>query len=172
MKKMNEVVVDTNVMLSANGQHPDISPAGVKQCVDRIQTVMRESIICIDERFEIIKEYGNKIDQKLQPGIGYQFYKWVLQNRLNPAKVAQVSLIAHAERGYESFPDDSELSNFDPPDRKFVAVAAAHASKPPILQAADSKWLGWAQALKRHGIRVDFVCPNDIRRFHQNKGGK
>ncbi|MBF0305520.1 MAG: hypothetical protein HQL41_07725 [Alphaproteobacteria bacterium] len=169
---MTAVVVDTNVILAANGQHQDLSPNGVRQCSDRILSVIKGHRVCIDDGFEIIKEYGNKICSKKQPGIGYQFYKWVVQNRSNENIISAVVLVRHQTRGYESFPDDPELANFDPPDRKFVAVAALHASNPIILQATDSKWLGWDGALKRHGVQVEFVCPVDIERFRQNKLGK
>lgn len=169
---MSVVVVDTNVMLVANGQHPDFSAGGVKLCVDRLRTVMSGSVVCIDSNFEILKEYGNKIDSKKRPDVGFQFYRWLLQNRTNRSKVHVVELVGHPVRGYETFPEDSDLATFDPPDRKFVAVAAAHADKPPILQASDSKWLGWAAALKRHGITVDFLSPEDITRFHRNKAGR
>jgi len=77
----------------------------------------------------------------------------------------------HDKRGFESFPDDPDLINFDLPDRIFVAVASAHSNKPPISQAADSKWLDWVPALKRHGIEVKFLCPTDIQKFHQSKFG-
>lgn len=70
----------------------------------------------------------------------------------------------------ESFPDDPALAAFDPADRKFVAVAAVCPEKPPILQAADSKWWDWAKALKRHGLKVEFLCPEDIARFRARKG--
>lgn len=65
----------------------------------------------------------------------------------------------------------AELINFDAPDRKFVAVSAAHPDRPPIAQAADSKWLDWAPALQRHGIQVEFLCLVDIQRFHDKKFG-
>jgi hypothetical protein len=68
-----------------------------------------------------------------------------------------------------SFPDDPDLAQFDPSDRKFVAVAAAHPERPPILQAADSKWLAWEKPLRRHDITVEFLCPDDIERFQANK---
>jgi hypothetical protein len=80
-----------------------------------------------------------------------------------------VPLQKHHERGFTNFPDDTELANFDEPDRKFVAVAAAHPKHPPILQAADSKWLDWEAALNRHCVEVDFICKADIQRFHQRK---
>jgi hypothetical protein len=85
--------------------------------------------------------------------------------------VDQVPLREHAVRGFDSFPDHADLAMFDPPDRKFVAVACAHPQKPPILQATDSKWLDWAEPLKRCGITVEFICQDDIARFHANKFG-
>lgn len=51
------------------------------------------------------------------------------------------------------------------------AVSAAHPDRPPIAQAADSKWLDWAPALQRHGIQVEFLCLVDIQRFHDKKFG-
>jgi hypothetical protein len=97
---------------------------------------------------------------------------WALQNNANATKCDCIDLHLHPDRGYKSFPDDERLSKFDPPDRKFVAVAVAHENHPPILQAADSKWLGWAPALSDHGIEVDFLCPDDIQRFRDKKSGK
>jgi hypothetical protein len=39
------------------------------------------------------------------------------------------------------------------------------------LQAADSKWLDWAAALKRYKVEVIFICEEDIRRFQDRKAG-
>ena len=88
---------------------------------------------------------------------------------LEPNRVECVELEDHAGRMFASFPDDARLAKFDPSDRKFVAVAAAHPQKPPILQATDSKWLNWEKPLRRHGITVEFLCRNDIARFKANK---
>ena len=96
---------------------------------------------------------------------------WALRNRANPKAVDLVSLEIDPERGFVSFPPDPDLENFDPPDRKFVAAAAAHPEQVEVLQAADSKWLGWKAALERHGIPVKLLCQADIERFHQNKLG-
>ena len=83
-----------------------------------------------------------------------------------------IELVEHPELGFESFPNNRGLSTFDPSDRKFVAVANAHPNKPPILQAADSKWLDWEAPLAAHGLRVDFLCPDDIKRIHAKKFGR
>lgn len=168
---MSVAVVDTNVILVANGQHQDISPECVKTCALVLQNIMKKGRLALDDGFLVLLEYQNKTQPKQGNRPGDAFVKWALNNRSNAKWVDQVPLLAHDKRGFESFPDDAELVNFDAPDRKFVAVSGAHPDKPPIAQAADSKWLDWAPALHRHGIKVDFLCQADIQRFHENKFG-
>lgn len=168
---MSVTVVDTNVILVANGQHQDVSPECVKTCALALQDVMRSGKLVLDDGFRILLEYQKKTQPKNGNRPGDAFVKWALNNRCNIKHVDQVTLLEHDERGFESFPDDSKLANFDAPDRKFVAVSGAHPDKPSIAQAADSKWLDWAAALERHGIEVDFLCQADIQRFHAKKFG-
>lgn len=168
---MSVTVVDTNVILVANGQHQDVSPACVIGCVLALEQVKNSGKLVLDEGFLIIREYQNKTQPKKGNRPGDAFVKWALNNQRNRKHVAQVTLTEHNERGFVSFPDDPELANFDAPDRKFVAASGAHPKKPSISQAADSKWLDWAPALKRHGIEVEFLCPIDIQMFHKKKFG-
>jgi hypothetical protein len=165
-------IVDTNVILVANGQHEDVGPLCVATCALKLQSIMTDGRIALDQAFEILLEYQNKTTPKMGNRPGDAFVKWALQNNANAAKCDRIELHFHPDHSYKSFPVDERLSKFDPPDRKFVAVAAAHENHPPILQAADSKWLGWAPALSDHGIEVDFLCPGDIQRFHDKKSAK
>jgi hypothetical protein len=165
-------IVDTNVILVANRQHADVGPLCVAACALKLQSIMADGRIALDQAFEILIEYQNKTTPKMGNRPGDAFVKWALQNRANTTRCDSIELHPHPDRGYQSFPDDERLSKFDPPDRMFVAVAAAHENHPPILQAADSKWLGWAPALSDHGLEVDFLCPKDIQRFHDKKSGK
>jgi hypothetical protein len=162
-------IVDTNVILVANGQHQDISADCVAVCATVLQKIMQGGRFAVDDQFEILTEYQNKPKVENQPGTA--FLKWALRNYTNKSRCDLVGIPTHKTRGYESFPDDARLENFDLPDRKFVAVAAAHSEHPPILQAADSKWLGWAPALKDHDIDVEFLCREDIERFRAKKAG-
>lgn len=164
-------IVDTNVILVANGQHQDVSPGCIARCTMKLQSIMQRERIALDDSFRILSEYQNKTQPKRGNRPGDAFVKWALRNNANLTKCDLVPLQEHPVRGFESFPDDDNLANFDEPDRKFVAVAAAHPTHPQILQAADSKWLDWEPALKRHGVEVDFVCRDDIERFHRNKFG-
>jgi len=163
------IVVDTNVILVANGQHPDVSATCVASCVARLRSIEQSGRVAIDDGYQILKEYQNKTEPYAGKRAGDVFLKWLLRNNANLQRCVQVPLVEHAERGFESFPDDERLANFDPPDRKFVAVAAAHGAKPPILQAADSKWLAWSKGLADHGVKVEFLCPTDIAGFENNK---
>ena len=60
---------------------------------------------------------------------------------------------------FDEFPSDAALEAvIDRSDRKFFAVSNAHRDKPPILEATDTKWLGWEDQLKQHGIKVEVLC--------------
>ena len=67
------------------------------------------------------------------------------------------------ETDFQEFPTDPALADFDPDDRKFIAVALAHAENPSILQAVDSAWWTYRDALRQNGVTVDFICEDDIR---------
>ncbi len=165
------MVVGTNVVLVANGQHQDISRECVANCALALQDLMQQRRLVLDEGFLILIEYQNKTQPKTGNRPGDAFVKWALRNRVNQKFVDIVAIQDNHSRGFDSFPDDPALATFDAPDRKFVAVAGAHAGQPPILQAADSKWLDWSPTLKQYGITVDFLCQADIERFHKNKFG-
>jgi hypothetical protein len=73
---------------------------------------------------------------------------------------------------FAEFPGDVALaSSFDPADRKFVAVASVHPEQPPILEAADRKWLGWETDLLRHGIRLEILCRCELAAIRNRKLG-
>lgn len=163
------VVVDTNVILTANRQHADVSEACIVSCAKRLHEIVTSGRVAIDDEYRILKEYQNGTTPHIGKRPGDAFVKWLLRNNANPLRCDQVKLMDHAERGYESFPQDDRLDAFDPADRKFVAVAHAHADKPPILQATDSKWIDWASALSDQGVGVEFLCPTDIRTFDDRK---
>ena len=166
---MKAVVIDTNVVLVANKQHPDVSDGCVVACAKRLETVMKSGKLALDDRFLILREYLNKTMPKTGNRPGDAFVKWALRHNANSERVDTVPIKEHNTRGFESFPDAPDLETFDPADRKFIAVANAHRHKPPIVQAADSKWLDWATALKRHGITVEFICEDDIKRFRKSR---
>ena len=107
---------------------------------------------------------------KGQPGVGDRFMKWVHDHRWSLPDSQRV-VIAKNSDSYNEFPEHEGLVNFDISDRKFVAAANAHPEKPPILQAADSKWWGWKDALEEVGITAYFLCPEYIEAKYVKKMG-
>lgn len=162
-------VIDTNVLLVANGCHADVSAACQLECVNRLLAQRQIGVTVIDDSFRILSEYQNKTSPNQPKGVGDSFLKWLLQNQANGALVHRVSITETAPDMYAEFPDAALQPRFDASDRKFAAVANAHHAKPPIWQAADSKWLDWWQALLAQGVKVEFLCPEDVRAAHRKK---
>jgi len=166
---MMRAVVDTNVVLVANGSHADVSPDCVDACIDRLETLMKNGRVVIDDAYRILGEYQNKTSPMKNKGPGDAFVRWLLRNSANTRHVEQVALTEPAENVFNEFPDAALQATIDPPDRKFLAAAAAHPSRPPVWQATDSKWLNWWQPLKAAGVSVEFLCPDDVCRFYARK---
>ena len=167
---MSASVVDTNVINVANGSHGEVSPECVIACVERLNELMKFGVLVLDDRNRILLEYQKKTSPRSAKGVGDLFVQWALRHQYQVNRVQQVSITEHAPDRYVEFPDDLALeSNFDPSDRKFAAVAHAHADKPTIWQAADCKWLDWWPALKACGVEVDFLCGSDVCRFYAKK---
>lgn len=161
-------VIDTNVLLVANGQHADVSEDCVTECVKRLQAIQKNGITVIDDGYRILGEYQHKTSLSPPKGVGDVFLKWLLR-QAGTAQVEQITLNESSENCFAEFPDPMLEPIFDAPDRKFAAVAHAHPNKPAILQAADCKWLDWWPALGAKGVNVEFLCPNDACSFYSKK---
>jgi hypothetical protein len=164
-----KAVIDTNVLLVANGQHADVSPSCVTACVTRLQEMGKAGITVIDDDFRILGEYLNKSSINPAKGVGDVFLKNLLRHTGNPKKCEQVVLTETGVNEFSEFPDHALQPAFDAPDRKFAAVAYAHIDKPPVWQAADCKWIDWWPALHAKGISIEFLCSDDVCRFYRKK---
>ena len=163
---MMTVVVDTNVPKVANGFSEQASEDCVEICVERLEQITAgEMKLALDDQRRIIDEYRRQLNPSGQPGFGDAFLKWVEINWTNPERCDRISLtpVDGPKINFEEFPDDSELETFDDDDRKFIAVAWAHPEKPPILQAVDSKWRDFLDALQRNRVTVEYICEDYIQ---------
>jgi hypothetical protein len=166
---MNTCVVDTNVLLVANGSHDDVSPECVIACVTRLKELMESGILVVDDGYRILSEYQNKSNSRNARGVGDVFVRWVLRHIGQENRVQQVSLTESEKHRYAEFPDAELEPLFDAPDRMFAAVSNTHADRPPIWQATDCKWLNWWEAMHACGIDVEFLCKDDVCRFYAKK---
>jgi hypothetical protein len=166
---MTKVVIDTNVLLVANGKHEDVSEECVAECAKRLEAISKTGVVYLDDGYRILSEYKNKTSPNQPKGPGDVFLKWLLRNTANSQRVIQVAITESPKNHFAEFPGTDLQASFDPPDRKFVAVANAHTDKPRLWQAADCKWLKAWPKLREAGVEVDFLCPDDICRFYKEK---
>jgi len=167
-------VVDTNVATTANGSNPGAPASCVAASARALWELIQRGHLFIDESGRIVGEYRNNLAAGGQPGPGDAFYKWVLTYEWNEQRVTRVE-ITPADRGdgedFDELPLPPKGVRYDPSDRIFLAVAAAHREHPAIWQSFDSKWWGWRGALEAVGVSLHFLCEAEIARKHVAKMG-
>ena len=154
-----EVVVDTNVAVVANGCHDAADDACVSRCLHELRRIQHDCRLLLDDRWLILKQYQSKLGSRGQARPGDAFIKWALTNQGDEARVRQIAITPDPDRGFVEFPADAKLANFDNDDRKFAAVAIASATSSPVLNASDTDWWHYRDALQEHGITISFLCP-------------
>jgi hypothetical protein len=157
---LNAFVIDTNVAVVASRRAPQAKPACILACVDALEEIAREGKVILDDRYRILHEYMKNLSLSGQPGLGDAFFKWVWQNQGNIERCERVAIHQRGSgaEDYSEFPTDPSLHDFDPSDRKFVAVALGSKNSPEILNAVDPDWWEHRLALKRCGVRLRFLC--------------
>jgi hypothetical protein len=166
-------VVDTNVAKTANGANAEAPLACVAASARALQEVMKNGHVFLDDAGRIVEEYRANLSAKGQPGPGDVFFKWLLTHEWSGRKITRVTITPkpHDDQDFEELPAPPNGVAYDRSDRKFLAVAAAHPDRPPILQAFDSKWWGWQTALAAAGVTIHFLCPDAIEAKYAEKMG-
>lgn len=171
---MNRRILDTNVIVNA---HATKSPQTSESCISQCQHLL---VRCMADHFQIVIDvgkHGSDVLREYQNNLPYYggsygelFIRWLLNNITDKKHVFEVPLTRQdADDEYEEFPDDPDLVDFDPRDRKFVALGVAHYMYEdeiaPIVQSADYKWRDFVVAFRKHYVHVDFLCDekNDAR---------
>lgn len=164
---MKAFVVDTNVLVVANGKADHASKDCIERSIDALKKEVQEGMLVLDSGFRILSEYDNNARPTGQPGVGDRFYLWALKNRANPSVCELVSLtqIGNNTNAFHEFPhNDPALAGFDPSDYKFVAVALKSVNQPEIMNAVDSDWRNFEKPLRKHGVKIRFLCPVTMTR--------
>lgn len=174
MKVPVRCVVDTNVATTANGANDGAPLACAAASARALQSVMTSGHVFIDDGGRIVAEYRANLDAKGQPGPGDVFFKWLLTHEWGGQKVTRVPITPKPgdDEDFTELPPPDDGTVYDRSDRKFLAVAAAHADRPPVLQSFDSKWWGWQEALGKLGVQIHFLCRDAIEAKHAEKMGK
>lgn len=170
-------IVDSNVPLLAGtpvSKIPHDQAEAARICNAFIKDLIEnvDSKIVLDASWEILREYGRAINVCGRgPNTGKIFYRWVCANIRHMDANDLVVLHKDDQNSFEEYPKHKGLKNFDPSDRKFIALANAHPEHPPIVQGTDCKWWGIRIALEECGIHVRFLCEAYIKQKFEQKIG-
>ena len=74
---MSVFVVDTNVAIVANTRETHADRPCQLACVDKLECVVRQGIVAVDESGAILDEYGGYLSHSGQPGMGDAFFKHI-----------------------------------------------------------------------------------------------
>ena len=162
---MNFYVVDTNVARVASGHAKHAGPDCIIACIDILRSIVRDGGIVLDDAMRILKEYRAGLNWSGQPGVGDEFFKWVWDHQADESRCERVTLNPRPGPGSDflEFPDDADLARFHADDRKFVAVALTSRHDPEVLNAVDRDWWEHRQVLARNGVRIKFLCPDEMK---------
>ncbi len=154
---MTSRVVDTNVLVVANGRHGTPSVKCRMASIIALREILEKFRMVVDAGGEILEEYRRYCHPRGQPGVGDQFFREVLQNYSE--KIVRIDLPKRPDGSYVNFPSDTDLTGFDLSDRKFVAAAVVSGST--VVNSTDSDRLEYKVALNRNGVFIDFVCTEE-----------
>ena len=152
---MTAFVVDTNVLVVANGRKTHADEPCQDWCRKKIESVLKDGIIAIDDKNEILSEYGRHLSDSGLSGLGNAFYKHLFIYQGYRDRVLRIPITNSADdrRGFDELPENT----LDPSDRKFLAVAAK--AKAVLLNATDSDWDEQKALIDKVGVKLDQLCP-------------
>jgi hypothetical protein len=155
----NRVVVDTNVLVVANGKCDQASPECVIRATEFLVNAQRHAVTVLDVGHDIFSEYQNRCSFKGQPGVGNRFFVYLHQAQADPRRVAKVPTHPDGNDSYVEVPPS--LADFDRSDHKFIATFIADERRSVIVNSWDSDWREARHDLAAERIRVAELCPDE-----------
>ena len=159
-------VVDTNVLVVANGRDIHADEGCQLACIETLEEIETGGVIVLDQLGFILDEYAKHCQRAGEPGVGDAFFKYAFDNQYIQSKCILIGIrkLPGDPGNFQEFPNKPALKSFDPSDRVFVAVAIACRGNPLICNATDSDWAEFESALQKEGIIVKQVCPKYARK--------
>lgn len=154
-------IIDTNVLLTAAGLHPDADPRCAEKCLSFLRSLSEHRRMVVDYDYEILREYFRKLP--VYSAVHRLLTEFLKTNRvlvwckINRSRSSPSEVIG--ESWYNELPANETLFEFDNADRKFVAAAfAVLADAPNIVNATDTDWCSLRGFLSQHGIGYIDLC--------------
>ena len=154
-------VVDTNVLVVANGRDTHVDVSCQLRCVDELARLSREEVVCVDDKMLIMSEYEKNTGHKGQAKPGTVFYKQIWRKMGDSNRVRLVPVEPRDAEGRDFADPILPPSNLKK-DAKFLAVAIK--ADAVIVNAADSDWAEHRELTGRLGVDVRQLCPQHATR--------
>lgn len=166
---MNIYVIDTNVILLAGTRVGEITNEQLtcfEGCIRFLNEMMNcKDSVLIDDEGKILQEYKYAFKVNEYPNMATSFFEYAMGH------VIFAHLNEIGENVFEQYPNDITLKEFDPPDRKFIALSYVYEQSVPIVEATDDKWWGIKELLRKYGVEVIFIDEDYIKTKYQKKMG-
>ena len=101
-------VVDTNVLVVANGAHDAASPVCPLATVHKLKDVSQSLSLILDSGDEVFREDRRHCSHSGQPGAGDEFFRWAHENQ---GRLTRVAITHDDGRCFKEFPDDPALGD-------------------------------------------------------------
>lgn len=163
----DRAVVDTNVLVVANGWDTHVEASCQLRCVDELARISREEVVCVDDKSLIMGEYERRTNQKGQAGPGTVFFKQIWQKMGDSNRVRVVPVEPRDTEGRD-FSDPILPPNNLKKDAKFLAVAVK--ADALIVNASDSDWDEHRELTDRLDVGIRQLCPQHATRSKATSG--
>ena len=156
----DRIVVDTNVLVVANGNNKQADPECELACIEMLEgATSGKQIVLLDASNLIMDEYEGYCSYSGEPGVGDMFFKFLHDHQYSAKNVIRVSIqkTSDADGGFANLPPN----NFDRDDRKFLAVAEVGDGR--VVNTTDSDWSEHDAFINSIGVQVLELCSQCLK---------
>ena len=157
----DRIVVDTNVLVVANGNNEQADPECELACVEMLEGATKgKQVVLLDASDLIMDEYEGYCSYSGESGVGDMFFKFLHDRQWSQESAihhVSVQKMTYKEGGFSNLPPN----RFDNSDRKFLAVAEVGDGR--VVNATDSDWSEHAAFISSIGVLVLELCPQCLK---------
>ena len=157
----DRIVVDTNVLIVANGNNEQADPECELACIEMLEGATKgKKTVLLDASGLIMEEYEGYCNYSGVPGVGDLFFKFLHDHQWsqeNAISHVSIQVTPDEEGGFANLPPN----NFHRNDRKFLAVAKAGDAQ--VINATDSHWSEHADFIESMDVCVIELCRHCLK---------
>lgn len=162
MTVRDRYLVDTNVLISANGKDEDTPEECILSCIHQLESIKESGKVVLDNGWLVLKEYLGNVNSDNGGGVGSQFLQYILSHQWDTDSVECREITDDGNDSFNEYPSDPLLSSFDPSDKKFIALCALDTQNSVIIEATDTDFWKYEIPMSRSGIEISFICQQYI----------